>query len=63
MKTIATALMPSFLRLFEPPLRQHRGRAPLHGAIRAHPFVDLDDALIEDVGLDDMLGEDLGRAW
>ena len=31
----------------------------LHGAVGAHPLVDLDDALVQHVGLDDVLGEDL----
>ena len=30
----------------------------LHGAVGAHALVDLDDALVEHVGLDDVLGED-----
>ena len=32
----------------------------LDGAVGAHPFVDLDDALIELLGKDDLLGEDVG---
>ena len=31
----------------------------LHGAIGAHPLVDLDDPLVQHVGLDDVLGKDL----
>ena len=31
----------------------------LHGAVGAHPLVDFDDALVQHVGLDDVLGEDL----
>ena len=30
----------------------------LHGAVGAHPLVNLDDALVQHVGLDDVLGED-----
>ena len=35
----------------------------LDRAVGAHALVDLDDALIEHVRLDDVLGEIFGRAW
>ncbi len=32
---------------------------PLHGAVRQHPLVDLDDTLVKLVGLDDVAGKDM----
>jgi hypothetical protein len=64
MNTIATARMPSARALADRRATRAReiGRA-LDRAVGAHALVDLDDALVEHLGLDDLLGEDVGRAW
>ncbi len=59
MNTIAAALKPSAWARSSS--RAHGGeiRLLLDRAVGAHALVDLDDALVEHVGLDDMAGEDL----
>ena len=63
MNTIATALMPSCERRRE--LAAHRveiGLA-LDRAVGAHALVDLDDALVKQLRLDDLRAKIFGRAW
>ena len=59
MNTIATALMPSASAASRS--RAHRGEIGLllDRAVGAHALVDLDHALEQHFGLDDLLGEDL----
>ena len=59
MKTMATASMPSLPGLFDRRLDRLDVEQLLHGAVGAHALVDLDDALVELLGKDDLLGEDV----
>ena len=60
MKTMATASMPSRLACSISRPDRSDVEQLFHGAVGADALVDLDDALVELLGKDDLLGEDVG---